>query len=52
MRKLLKQRNNEIITQYLTGYTVVKDKPHVVGVSMDVRSDVKCQKYPKIALQC
>jgi hypothetical protein len=37
-------RNNEIIMQYLTVSTVVKDEPPVVGVSMDVRGDVKCQK--------
>jgi hypothetical protein len=45
-------RNKEIITQYLTGSTVVQDESPVVGVSIDVRSDVKCQKLSKIAFQC
>jgi hypothetical protein len=33
-----------MIMQYLTGSTAVKDEPPVMGVSMDVRSDVKYQK--------
>jgi hypothetical protein len=32
--KPLKKRNNEIIIQYLSGTTVVFNKPPVVGVSM------------------
>jgi hypothetical protein len=46
-------RNNEIIIQYLTDSTVFKDEPSVVGlmgVSMDVRSDVK--QMSKIAQDC
>jgi hypothetical protein len=44
MIKPLKNRNKEIIIQYLTDSSVLKDEPPVVrlvGVSMDVRLDVK-----------
>jgi hypothetical protein len=44
MIKSLKKRNNKIIIQYLTDLTVTKDEPPavgLVGVSMDVKSDVK-----------
>jgi hypothetical protein len=54
MIKSLKKQNNEIIIQYLTDSTVIKDEPPVVGVvtavSMDVRSDVK--QMSKIAQDC
>jgi hypothetical protein len=36
-KKTLKKRNNEIITQYLTGSTMVEDESPVVGVSMNVK---------------
>jgi hypothetical protein len=43
-KKPPKKRNNEIITQYLTGSIVVTDESPVVGVSMNATSDIKCQK--------
>jgi hypothetical protein len=36
-KKTLKKQNNEIITQYLTGSTMVEDESPVVGVSMNVK---------------
>jgi glycine/serine hydroxymethyltransferase len=51
--KPLKKRNNEIVIQYLTDSTVVKDEPPLVGlvgVSVYVRSDVK--QMSKIAQDC
>jgi hypothetical protein len=49
----LKNRNNEIIMQYLTDSTVVKDESPLVGlvgVSTDDRSDVK--QMTKIGQDC
>jgi hypothetical protein len=53
--KPLKNRNNEIIVQYLTNSTVIKDEPPVmrlVGVSncpwMSDQLSNKCQKCPKM----
>jgi hypothetical protein len=42
MIKSLKKQNNEIIIQYLTDSTVIKDEPPVVGVVTAVSFDNVC----------